>query len=73
MLSFNGTIFTLDVSLNSDDSLNIMKTIAEHDNRLTIVSLYRNYGKSASLSEGFKLAKGNYVITIDGNSNTIYH
>ncbi len=52
---------------SDDDSFNVMKTIVENDNRVTIVSFYRNYGKSAALSEGFKLAKGKYVITIDAD------
>ena len=52
---------------SDDDSLNVLKTIVENDNRVTIVSFYRNYGKSAALSEGFKLAKGKYVITIDAD------
>ena len=52
---------------SDDDSFNIMKTIVENDNRVRIVSFYRNYGKSAALSEGFKLAKGKYVITIDAD------
>ena len=52
---------------SDDNSLNVMKTIVENDNRVTIISFYRNYGKSASLSEGFKLAKGKYVITIDAD------
>ena len=52
---------------SDDDSLNVMKTIVENDNRVSIVSFYRNYGKSAALSEGFKLAKGKYVITIDAD------
>ena len=52
---------------SDDDSLNVMKTIGKNDKRVTIVSFYRNYGKSASLSEGFKIAKGKYVITIDAD------
>ena len=52
---------------SDDDSLNVMKTIVENDNHVRIVSFYRNYGKSAALSEGFKLAKGKYVITIDAD------
>ena len=52
---------------SDDETLTIMQNIVENDNRVTIVSFYRNYGKSAALSEGFKLAKGKYVITIDAD------
>ena len=51
---------------SSDNSKNIIKNIIQTDN-IHLIDLYKNYGKSAALSEGFKHCKGDYVVTLDGD------
>jgi len=45
---------------NSLDELKFLKNI-------TIINLNRNYGQSAALDAGFKLAKGDIIISLDGD------
>jgi len=52
---------------STDGSLDILRSLRERDHRVKIISFMRNYGKSAALSEGFRVAKGDYVITIDAD------
>ena len=37
------------------------------DNNLVLIQFYRNYGKSAALSEGFKRADGDCIVTMDAD------
>jgi glycosyltransferase involved in cell wall biosynthesis len=48
-----------------DDTCKKIRAIK--DSRIKIVSFQRNYGKAAALSCGFKKAKGDFVITMDGD------
>jgi len=52
---------------STDDSLIYLKERAKSENKISVISFLRNYGKSAALSEGFKRASGNYVISIDAD------
>ncbi|MFL3024637.1 MAG: glycosyltransferase family 2 protein [Candidatus Neomarinimicrobiota bacterium] len=52
---------------SSDGSVETIKKICELDNSIILIQFYRNYGKSAALSEGFKYANGNYVVTMDAD------
>ena len=52
---------------SNDGSYQIMKQIAESDNRVIVVRLYKNFGKSDALAVGFDKAKGNIIITIDAD------
>jgi glycosyltransferase involved in cell wall biosynthesis len=52
---------------SSDDSLIILKEIYKKYSGIKILSFRRNYGKSAALSEGFKLASGDIIITMDAD------
>ena len=45
-----------------EEVLSIIKTDSIH-----LIDLYKNYGKSAALSEGFKYSKGDYIITLDAD------
>ena len=51
---------------SSDNSANIIRELSEQNN-IYLIDLYKNYGKSAALSEGFKFSKGDYVITLDAD------
>ena len=61
----NEIIFIDDGS--SDGSLEAIKKISELDDSVIFIQFHRNYGKSAALSEGFKYANGNYVVTMDAD------
>ena len=50
-----------------DNSLNIIKNIIKRSDNVYLIDLYKNYGKSAALSEGFKFSKGDYIITLDAD------
>ena len=61
----NEIIFIDDGS--SDGSVEALKKICELDDSVIFIQFHRNYGKSAALSEGFKYANGNYVVTMDAD------
>ena len=50
-----------------DNSLLLIKTIAQVDSQVKYVSFTKNLGQSAALSAGFHYAKGDTVITMDGD------
>lgn len=50
-----------------DNSWEVIKQIADADSRFKGIKFQRNYGKSAALNEGFKVAKGDVVITMDAD------
>jgi len=52
---------------STDTSLQILKELRKENNHIKILSFRKNYGKSAALSEGFKLAAGNIIITMDAD------
>ena len=52
---------------STDGSVEKIKGYSESDSAVNLIEFYRNYGKSAALSEGFKYARGTYVLTIDAD------
>ena len=52
---------------SDDESYNIMRKLADEDNRVSIIQFFKNFGKADALSEGFKQANGKIVITIDAD------
>lgn len=52
---------------STDGSFDIIKRLSENDIRVKGVRFRRNFGKSSALSAGFKLAKGDIVITMDAD------
>jgi len=52
---------------STDGSLNTLKELHLKYSEIKILSFRKNYGKSAALSEGFKLAKGDIIITMDAD------
>jgi len=52
---------------SDDESYNIMRKLADEDNRVSIIQFFKNFGKADALSEGFKQANGDVIITIDAD------
>lgn len=52
---------------STDGTTEVLIDLAAGDGSVKMVQLQRNYGKSAALSEGFKLAAGQAVVTMDGD------
>jgi len=50
-----------------DKSSDVIKNIIKKSNNVYLIDLYKNYGKSAALSEGFKYSKGDWVVTLDAD------
>lgn len=50
-----------------DNSWNIITTLQEKNSNIKGIKFRRNYGKSAALNEGFALADGDVVITMDAD------
>ena len=52
---------------SSDKSKNIVQSLIDSDPKVKLISFFRNFGKSAALSEGFKYASGDVIITMDAD------
>ena len=50
-----------------DESGQLLRDIAQQDNRVIVVTLPWNSGKSAALRAAFDVAVGDYIITMDGD------
>ena len=52
---------------SSDGSNNFLNELSNKNKNYKMIEFYRNFGKAAALSEGFKVAKGDYIITMDAD------
>lgn len=52
---------------SSDRTLERLTEIYRRDDRVSVVSLRRNFGKTAALLAGFQEARGDVVVTLDGD------
>ncbi|MFH0999675.1 MAG: glycosyltransferase family 2 protein [Bacteroidota bacterium] len=52
---------------SKDNSWEIIKELSGNNKSIIGVRFQRNYGKSAALNQGFSMAKGNVVITMDAD------
>ena len=52
---------------STDGSVELLAKITKSESNIKLIQLHRNYGKSAALAEGFKIANGDYVITMDAD------
>jgi glycosyltransferase involved in cell wall biosynthesis len=50
-----------------DNSFKVLSDIYEHDHRVNIVRLRRNFGQTAGLKAGFDFARGEIIISMDGD------
>lgn len=52
---------------SKDNTLELIKTLREKDNRINYVNLSRNYGKEVAMVAGFDYAKGDCLVIIDAD------
>lgn len=52
---------------STDDTLNIIKILANQDNRVHYVSFSRNFGKEAALYAGLQNCSGDYAVLMDAD------
>ena len=52
---------------STDGSSEKIAGLIQENQKLKLIQFYRNYGKSAALSEGFKQADGEYIVTMDAD------
>lgn len=52
---------------STDKSLQVLREIAESDNRVRVISLRRNYGQTAAMSAGIDAAHGEILIPMDAD------
>lgn len=52
---------------SADDTLEIMKELADKDSRVKYISFSRNFGKESAIHAGFSKATGDYVVMMDAD------
>jgi glycosyltransferase involved in cell wall biosynthesis len=52
---------------STDESTAVMDKFADEDERVTVIHLRRNFGKSPALAAGFERARGAVIITMDAD------
>tara|TARA_Y100000996_G_scaffold122753_2_gene92339 strand:- start:3145 stop:4110 length:966 start_codon:yes stop_codon:yes gene_type:complete len=64
--SFDAEIIFINDGSSDKTRKNILEII-ESDNNVFMIDFMRNFGKAAGLSEAFKIANGDIIVTIDGD------
>ncbi len=52
---------------STDQSLSILEEIHAKDEKVTVLSLRRNFGQTAAFAAGFDFARGDIIVTMDGD------
>lgn len=52
---------------SSDVSAEIIQSIIDENDNITMIRFFKNFGKADALSEGFQAAQGDFVITMDAD------
>ena len=52
---------------STDNSLKVLRDLADEDDRVRVISLRRNYGQTAAMSAGIDAAKGDILIPMDAD------
>jgi glycosyltransferase involved in cell wall biosynthesis len=50
-----------------DNTLSLLEDIQKNDNNVVVISLRRNFGQTAAFAAGFDHARGDVIITMDGD------
>jgi len=52
---------------STDSTLSLLEKIQSEDSRVVVLSLRRNFGQTAAFAAGFDFARGDIVVTMDGD------
>jgi len=52
---------------SKDNSFKVLSDIYEHDRRVNLIRLRRNFGQTPALKAGFDFARGEVIISMDGD------
>ncbi len=52
---------------STDSTLTLLKSIQAKDKQVVVVSFRKNFGQTAAMSAGFNYAKGDIIVTMDGD------
>src|SRR5689334_7254766 len=52
---------------SKDNSLKVLSDIYEHDRRVNLIRLRRNFGQTPALKAGFDFARGEVIMSMDGD------
>ena len=52
---------------SSDDTLNILKSLADKDKNVKVISFSRNFGKESAMLAGLENTKGDYIAIMDAD------
>ncbi|HHL72186.1 MAG TPA: glycosyltransferase, partial [Bacteroidetes bacterium] len=52
---------------STDDTFAILEKLAQKDKHLKVVKFRRNFGQSAAMAAGFEMARGEIIVTMDGD------
>ena len=52
---------------STDRSVAVLEQLSSEDERLVVIELRRNFGQTAAMSAGFDHARGDIIITMDGD------
>ena len=52
---------------SDDDTLELLKNIAARDDKVVVVELRRNFGQTPALAAGFDVARGQVIVSMDGD------
>ncbi|NWF97833.1 MAG: glycosyltransferase family 2 protein [Nitrospirae bacterium] len=52
---------------STDSTLRILEELQAKDNHITVLSLRRNFGQTAAFAAGFDFARGEVIVTMDGD------
>jgi glycosyltransferase involved in cell wall biosynthesis len=52
---------------SKDKTLDLLEDIQARDKRVIVISLRRNFGQTAAFAAGFDFAKGDIIVTMDGD------
>jgi glycosyltransferase involved in cell wall biosynthesis len=52
---------------SSDNTLQLLRAIIANDNKVIVVELRRNFGQTPALAAGFDVARGQIIVSMDGD------